>query len=219
MKPHRLLALAAILAFPALLQSGEPRSELFSSLRLVYEDDFGGGTIDPGHWQVRQGTTWAVKDGVLSGGPAPKEYQEKAIARNDAAHAGLKPVIWLEKVPERLVGVFRLRYDAADYHPRFPLIDVGHHIHTFTFGRDKTAFSLKKNEKTEILTKPLLPLNQWVDVVIELKPGVVVLKIDGIATRIEHEGITMAGQQQIDFKGVDHGAILIDRVALYEGIE
>jgi hypothetical protein len=28
----------------------------------------------------------------------------------------------------------------------------------------------------------------------------------------------MIGQQQIDFKGVDHGGILIDDVKVYEGV-
>lgn len=207
------------LAFASTLSAADYQPELFSSMKLVYEDDFSGGTIDTEHWQVRQGTTWTIQDGVLTGAPAPKEYQDKRVAANDTAHAGFKPVIWLEKVPEKLVATFRVRYDAADYHPRFPLIDVGHHIHTFIFGKEKTTFLLKKDVKTEALAKPLLPLNQWVDVVIELKPGVIVFKIDGVSTRVEDEGITMEGQQQIDFKGVDHGGILIDHVAIYEGIE
>lgn len=207
------------LALLSPLRAADYQPELFTSLKPVYEDDFSSGTIDTEHWQVRQGTTWSIKDGVLVGGPSPKEYQDQKVAAKDAAHAGFKPVIWLEKVPEKLVAIFRVRYDAADYHPKFPLIDVGHHIHTFIFGKEKTTFILKKNEKTEELAQPLLPLNQWADVVIELKPGVIVFKVDGVATRIEDERITMAGQQQIDFKGVDHGGIQIDRVAVYEGIE
>ncbi len=217
MKKPFFLLLALVLCSP--LTAAEPASELFTSLKLVYEDDFAAGTINTERWQVRQGTTWVVQDGVLTGSPSPKEVQEKAIAANDPAHGGFKPVIWLEKVPEKLVAVFRLRYDAADYHPKFPLIDVGHHIHTLIFAKEKTTFILKKNERTEALAKPLLPLNQWVDVVVELKPGVLVLKIDGVASRIEDERITMAGQQQIDFKGVDGGGIRIDRVAIYEGLE
>lgn len=218
MKPALLLSLAAVSGCSALV-ADEYRPELFASLKPVYEDDFAGGSIDAGHWQVRQGSTWTVKDGVLTGGPSPKEYQEKKIAEGDAAHAGLKPVIWLEKVPGNLVVRLRLRYDAANYHPRFPLIDVGHHVNTILFGKEKTTLVLKKDQKTVEAAAPLLALNQWADVAIELKKGSLVLVIDGRKTRFDDPLIDMAGQQQIDFKGVDGGGIQIDDVRVFEGIE
>lgn len=218
MKPALLLSLAAVSGCSALV-ADEYRPELFASLKPVYEDDFAGGAIDAGHWQVRQGSTWTVKDGVLTGGPSPKEYQEKKIAEGDAAHAGLKPVIWLEKVPENLVVRLRLRYDAANYHPRFPLVDVGHHVITILFGKEKTTLVLKKDQKTVEAAAPLLALNQWADVAIELKKGSLVLVIDGRRTRFDDPLIDMAGQQQIDFKGVDGGGIQIDDVRVFEGVE
>ncbi len=219
MKPALLLpALLALLV--GFAKAGDAlQAELFTSLKPVYADDFDGDTLDSDHWQVRQGTTWLVKDGILTGGPSPKDYQEKKIAAGDPSHAGLKPVIWLEKVPEKLVVHLRLRYDAGDYHPRFPLIDVGHHVHTLVFGRETTTLVLKKNEKTLKVNTPLLPLNQWADVTIELKKGLLLLRIDGKQTRFEDPLIDMAGQQQIDFKGVDHGGIQIDRVRVFEGVE
>lgn len=218
MKRVLFLFLAAVLA-GSFISAEEYRAELFSSMKPVYEDDFSTGTIDTGHWQVRQGSTWMVKEGVLTGGPSPKEYQEKKIAEGDPSHAGLKPVIWLEKVPENLVVQFRLRYDAADYHPKFPLIDVGHHINTIIFGKEKTTLVLKKDQKTVERPGPLLSLNQWAEVTIELKKGSLVLVIDGKKTRFDDPLIDMVGQQQIDFKGVDGGGILIDRVRVFEGIE
>jgi hypothetical protein len=67
--------------------------------------------------------------------------------------------------------------------------------------------------------KPLLPLNQWVDLTVELKKGVLLFVIDGKKMRFEDPLIDMTGQQQIDFKGIDLGGIQIDRVRIYEGIE
>ena len=47
------------------------------------------GTLNTNYWQVRQGTTWGVKDGALVGSPSPKEFQEQMIAKGDKAHAAL----------------------------------------------------------------------------------------------------------------------------------
>ncbi|MFN9917426.1 MAG: hypothetical protein ACK53L_32880, partial [Pirellulaceae bacterium] len=132
------------------LAGADPQPKLFASVTLRYQDDFSASQLDLNHWQVRQGTTWKVQDGVLVGSPSPKEYQEKKVAEGDKAHAGFKPVIWLEKVPENLLVQFRVRFDAKAYQPKFPLID-------------------------------------------------------------------MVGQQQIDFKGIDHGGIQIDDVKVFEG--
>lgn len=202
----------------SLLLAEDYKPELFQSLKLVYEDEFNQETLDTNHWQIRQGTTWVVQKGVLVGSPSPKEFQEKMVAKGDKAHAGYKPVIWLEKVPENLVVQFRVRFDAKNYVPKFPLIDVGHHVNTLIFSESHTTLILKKDQKTLKSEEPLFPLNQWVDMTIELKKGVLVLKINDKKTRFEDPLIDMVGQQQIDFKGCDHGGISIDSVKLYEGI-
>ena len=201
------------------LKGEEYKPVLFESTRLVYEDDFSSGSLNTQFWQIRQSSTWSVQDGVLIGGPSSKEFQAKKIAAGDKAHAGLKPVIWLEKVPENLVVHFRVRFDAEDYHPKFPLIDVGHHIHSVTFGKGTTKLTIKKDQKTFLLDNEYLPLNTWVDVTIELKPGAMLLQVNDKQTIWNDQLITMVDQQQIDFKGVDYGKIHIDDVKVYEGID
>lgn len=215
--PTGLIAAFGLLV--SFARADDYRPELFAFLKPVYADDFDGGTLDTEHWQIRQGTTWIVKDGLLTGGPSPKEFQEERIAANDLAHAGIKPVIWLEKVPENLVVQFRLRFDGKDYQAKFPLLDFGHHINTLLFSREATTLVVKKDQKIMPVQEPLLPLNQWVDLTVELKKGVLLLVIDGKKTRFEDPLIDMVGQQQIDFKGIDHGGIQIDRVRVYEGFE
>lgn len=211
--------IAAFILLVSLANADDYRSELFTSLKPVYAEDFDGGTLDTEHWQVRQGTTWIVKDGFLTGSPSPKEFQEERIAANDRAHAGFKPVIWLEKVPENLVAQFRLRFDGQDYQAKFPLLDFGHHINTLLFSRETTTLVVKKDQKIMPAKEPLLPLNQWVDLTVELRKGVLLLVIDGKKMRFEDPAIDMTGQQQIDFKGIDFGGIQIDRVRIYERIE
>ncbi|MBL9134169.1 MAG: hypothetical protein JNG86_23345 [Verrucomicrobiaceae bacterium] len=196
----RLLPLFLALALPA---AADYKPELFQSTTLVYADTFDGGTINPEFWEVRQNTTWAVKEGVLHGSESSKEFQEKKKASNDPSHAGLKPVIWLKKVPESFVCTMRVRYDAKAYQKGFPLLDLGHHIHTLSFGEKATTLTLKKDVEKLAVESPLLALNQWHDVAIELKKGVLLVTIDGKKHRFESANIDMAGQAQIDFKAVD----------------
>ncbi len=216
MKSRLLCILFAALA--ANLMAEEYKPELFRSLKLIYDEDFSKGVIDTNYWQVRQSTTWAVKDGVLVGGPSPKEIQDKKVAEGDKAHAGFKPVIWLEKVPENLVVRFKVRFDAKKYDAKFPLIDIGHHVNTLIFSEKETTLVLKKNQKTVKMPKPLLAINEWAEVVIELKKGNLLLKIGESTMNFSDPLIDMVDQQQIDFKGCDHGGILIDDVKIYEGI-
>lgn len=216
---HGYLLFGLLASLVSVSFANDYKPELFSSAKLLYQDDFSGGSIDTDHWQTRQGSTWVVKDGVLFGGPSPKEFQEKKVAAGDKAHAGFKPVMWLEKVPENLVVQFRLQYQGEDYHPKFPLIDVGHHVNTIIFGKDKTTLVLKKNKKTIEIPEQFLPLNEWVDVTLELKKGSLLLKVGDKKHLFEDPLIDMVDQQQIDFKNVDFGHTMIDDVKVSEGVE
>jgi hypothetical protein len=213
-----LLALVAVAA-PSFLRAATPdyKPELFTSLKPVYSDDFSSGKINTGFWEVRQNTTWAVKDRVLTGSPSSAEFQAKKKASADPSHAGLKPVIWLKRVPENFVVSMRVRYDAKAYQRGFPLLDLGHHTNTLTFSEQATTLTIKKNVETLTAPEPLFALNQWHDVVIELKNGAVLLSIDGKKHRFESKNIDMAGQAQIDFKAVDGGTCQIDDVRVWEG--
>lgn len=201
----------------ALTAASEIKSELFTSMRLVYEDTFDSGKLNTNFWEVRQNTMWTVKDGVLHGAESSKEFQAKKKASDDPSHAGLKPVIWLKKVPENFVCAMRVRYDAKTYQKGFPLFDLGHHIHTLTFSEKATTLTIKKNVQTLATPKLLFALNQWHDVVIELKKGTILLTIDGQKHRFDSPHIDMAGQAQIDFKAVDFGTCQIDQIRLWEG--
>ena len=211
------LVALALAVNPALrAASPEYQSELFKTVKLVYADDF-DGPLNTEFWEVRQSSTWAIKDGVLTGSPSSKEFQEKKKASADPSHAGLKPVIWLKKVPENFVCTMRVRYDAKAYQKGFPIFDLGHHTHTLVFGEKATTLTIKKDvEKLEV-EQPIFALNEWHDVIIELKKGTLLLKIDGKKHLFESKNIDMAGQAQIDFKAVDGGSCQIDHVRLWEG--
>jgi len=220
--PFSLIALAAVFgsfltSSDLLAEGADYQSELFKSTKLIYEDSF-DGELNPAFWEVRQSTTWEVKDGVLSGGPSSKEFQAKKLASDDPTHAGLKPVIFLKQVPENFVCTMRVRYDGEAYAKGFPLLDVGHHIHSLIFGEATTTLKIKKNVEVLTVEQPLLKLNQWHNVAIELKKGTLLLSIDGKKHRFESEHIDMKGHAQIDFKGLDFGGCQLDHVKLWEGL-
>lgn len=216
MKTHLLLlCLGLISAAPVL--AGDYQPELFTTTNLVYADSFDSGTLNTDFWEVRQSSTWVIKDGILSGSQSSKEFQDKMVAKGDKAHAGFKPVIWLKKVPETFVFTLRVRYDAKAYQKGFPLIDLGHHIHTLNFSEKATTLTIKKDVEKIAIEKPLFSLNQWHDVAIELKKGTLLLTIDGQKHRFESANIDMTGQAQIDFKAIDLGTCQIDDVKLWEG--
>ena len=206
------------LAFTSALRAEEYKPELFQSTKLVYADSFDSGTINTEFWEVRQNTTWAIKDGVLSGSESSAEFQAKKKASDDPSHAGLKPVMWLKKVPENFVCTMRVRYGAKAYQKGFPLLDIGHHIHTITFSEKATTLSIKKNVEVLPVESPLFSLNEWHNVAIELKKGTLILTIDGKKHRFDSANIDGTGQAQIDFKAVDFGTCEIDDVKLWEGL-
>ena len=218
--PRRFVALYILMSVPVIVSKAdtpEHKSELFQSLSLVYEDSFDGDAINADFWEVRQNTTWEIKDGALTGSPSSKESQAMKAASEDPSHAGLKPVMWLKQVPENFVCTMRVRYDAEAYQKGFPLIDIGHHIHTLIFSEEATTLAIKKNLESLPVEQPLFSLNEWHDVVIELKKGSLLLIIDGKKHLFESENIDMSGQAQIDFKAVDFGTCRIDDLRLWKG--
>ena len=143
--------------------------------------------------------------------------QAKKKASADPSHAGLKPVIWLKQVPENFVCTMRVRYDAKAYQKGFPLLDLGHHIHTLTFGEKETTLTIKKDVEKLPVATPLFALNRWHDVAIELKKGTILLTIDGKKHRFDSKNIDGTGNAQIDFKAVDFGTCQIDHIKVWEG--
>lgn len=217
--PSLLLSLSVLsFTFTSALRAEEYKPELFQSTKLVYADSFDSGTINTEFWEVRQNTTWAVKDGVLSGSESSAEFQAKKKASDDPSHAGLKPVMWLKQVPENFVCTMRVRYGAKAYQKGFPLLDIGHHIHTLSFSEKATTLTIKKNVEVLPVESPLFSLNEWHNVAIELKKGTLILTIDGKKHRFDSANIDGTGQAQIDFKAVDFGTCDIDDVKIWQGL-
>lgn len=214
----RLTLTFLLLAACTPLIASDYQPELYQKTELIYEDTFDSGQLNKDFWEVRQSTTWEVRDGVLHGAPSSKEFQAKKMTSAAPSHAGLKPVIWLTKLPENFVCTMRIRYDGKEFKKGFPLLDLGHHIHTLSFTEKATTLTIKKNIETQETQGPLFALNTWHDVALELKKGVIILNIDGKKHRFESPHIDMTGHSQIDFKGLDFGSCQIDHIRVWRGL-
>jgi hypothetical protein len=224
------LLAASVVMFSTMLprnvQAGDYKPELFKSMKLVYAEEFDkdGPHKNTKQWEIRQNTQWNVKDGVLTGEIATEEYQKKMQAIGDG-HDGTRPVIWIKPVPKAFVVQMRVRYNETSKkgRNRGSLLDLGHHVNSFIFGEEQTKLTLQKKKKIFIKDK-FFPLNQWNEVTIEIKEGVILIQVNERKEIIRDTLVTLKTDndddvQQIDFKGQDSGTVQIDWVRLYKGIE
>lgn len=216
------VALSLSLSKSACAQGYQP--ELFSAIELVYDEQFDkdGPLKNTSQWVIRQNTQWNVEDGVLTGGLASEKYQKKMQAIGDG-HDGTRTVIFLKPVPKAFVVQMRVRYNETGKkgRNRGSLLDLGHHVNSFIFGENETKLTLQKKKKISIKGK-FFPLNEWNDVTIEIKEGVILIQVNDRKEIIRDPLITLQTEnefQQIDFKGQDFGTVQIDWVKLYRGID
>ena len=207
---------------PAHVEGKDYDPQLFGEMRLIYDDSFDndGKHQHPEQWVIRQNTNWNVKDGILTGGLADVGYQKMMQAKNDG-HDGTRTVIFLKPVPKAFVIQMRVRYNETDKRgrDRGSLLDLGHHVNSFIFRENGGVLTLQKKKKIK-LSKSFFPLNQWNDVTIEIREGVILITVNGQSQLIEDSLITLKTDQdaqQIDFKGQDFGSVQLDWVKLYEG--
>lgn len=194
------------------------KPELFKSMELVYQDDFEkDGPFDKEHWEVRQSTTWTQKGGVLHGSQSSKEFQKKKLASSDPTHAGFRPVIFLKPVPKEFVVQLRLRYKGEFKRKnQTPLLDLGHHLQSFLFGKANVMLYLQK-EKRLPLKKTGNKVGNWMTITAEIKQGEMVMIIDDEKHVYKDALIDLKESLQVDFKGLDYGTVEIDWVKLYKG--
>ncbi len=201
------------------------KPELFKSIKLVYEDDFSkDGKPDPKQWKPQHNSSWVIKDNHLIGSPAPKEFQEEKLASGDAAHAGLKPVVFLKNIPENFVFQTRIKYEGEFVgNQRYQML-FGHHLQDVKFGKKDTVLTLHNDkEKVHFMEDVLVSPGKWVEITAELKDGHFILIVDGIKKTFEDPIISMSKSKdkkslQIDFKGLNHGEVVIDWVKVYKGV-
>ena len=213
----KLLSFLFLLSLSSNLYAEAPpfKSHLFKKGTLVYSDDF-NGELNRERWEPRT-KNWQVKDGMLIGAPDYKnaEEAEKALGRDH--HLGLGPVIRLNHLPENFVCHMRFKNEGEDYQAARPKLDIGHHINNLFFRQGGYSLKLSGGELLEDRQSGF-SLNEWVDLVIELREGKLLIKLNGHQRIIEHEQVSMKSRDEFTFKALDGpgSRLVIDYVRLWK---
>ena len=191
------------------------KSHLFEKGTLIYSDDF-DGAFDLDRWEPRSGTRWEVRDGTLIGRPSSGEFQEAHKDDSDD-HRGLGPVIRLNHLPERFVCRMRFKFEGEGYQAARPKLDIGHHINNLFFREGGYSLKLSGGERFEDRQSGFA-LNEWTDIVIELKEGKLLLELNGHQRLFEHEQVSMNGRKEFTFKALmsPSSRLVSDYVRLWE---
>jgi len=213
------LQLLLVIAISAELNADEPgfESELFENGKLVYADDF-DGELNRERWGAK-GTK--IEDGKLIIEPqfTSKEEAMKALKRDH--HLGLEPVGHLNKIPENFVCHLRYQFEKPELTPGRPSFQIGHHMISLGILEggghriklpDGPSFSEPDSE---------MALNEWIDLVIEYKPGKIRISVNGQGKTYEHEAVTIINEKdklgpRFTFKGGEDCRILFDSVRLWD---
>ena len=106
------LLLSAVLANLSLasLVAGDLEPLMSQPDKVVLREDFSKSKkLDKAVWRARQGTRWAMEDGVLRGRPSSPEYQARK-----ADHKGLEPRLSIPAAPQEFIIEFSIRIVGGD---------------------------------------------------------------------------------------------------------
>ncbi len=215
---NKLFSFLFLLGLSSNLYAEAPlfKSQLFESGTLVYADDF-DGELNRERWEPRSGTRWEVRDGVLVGRPSSSEFQE--LHKDDSDdHRGLGPVIRLNHIPENFVCHMRFKYEGEAYQAARPKLDIGHHINNLFFRKGGYSLKLSGGERFEDRQSGF-ELNEWTDIIIELKEGTLFIELNGHQRLFEHEQVSMNGREEFTFKALmsPRSRLVFDSVRLWKG--
>ena len=213
---NKLFSFLLLLSLSSNLCAEAPpfKPHLFEKGTLVYADDF-DGEFDLERWEPRSGTRWEVRDGMLIGRPSSSDFQEMHKDDSDD-HRGLGPVIRLNHLPENFVCHMRFKFKGEGYQAARPKLDIGHHINNLFFRKSGYSLKLSGGERFEDRQSGF-ELNEWTDLIIELKEGTLLLELNGHPRLIEYEQVSMKSRDEFTFKALDGASsrLVIDYVRLW----
>lgn len=168
--------------------------------------------LDKAIWQQRQGTRWAIEDGVLRGRESSAEYQA-----SKSHHRGFEPRISVPATPDEFAASFSVRFDGDEINTIVPFVEFGHHVCRVRFhakGLEVLAEgeSLIVAKTDEISYEP----GRWYQCLAEMKDGHFVMQIENGPTLYAfHESFEeppSSGGNGLGVAGPKHGTVELDNV-------
>jgi hypothetical protein len=208
-----LLALALALSIAS---AAELKPLLGQPDQAVLQDDFSKvGALDKKQWAARQGTQWAIEEGVLQGKPSAPEYQAK---RKD--HFGYEPRISAPITPPHFIAQFSVRFNGGSETAIAPFIELGHHVCRLHLSKSGVEM-LVDHESVKVAESKELKLEseKWYHVLAEMKGDEVVVQFaDGPTLYARHAGFTKPAEgtaNGLGIAGPKGGSVEIDNVTLW----
>lgn len=209
-------SLIALFAALSSVSAADLKPLLAQPDQAVLQDDFSKpGALNKQHWGARQGTQWAVEDGVLRGRPSTPEFQAK---KKD--HFGYEPRISAPVTPPQFIAQFSVRFSGGSETAIVPFLEFGHHVCRLRLSKDGAELlvdgeSLKVAESKELKYEP----GRWYHVLAEMKGEEFVIQFaDGPVLYAKHTGFSKPpekGGNGVGIAGPKDGMVEVDHVTLW----
>lgn len=162
--------------------------------KVVLNDDFSKPRpLQKSKWQPRQGTRWAIEDGVLRGKQSSPEYQAKR-----EHHYGYEARLSIPVTPQDFAAKFSVRFIGGTETGIAPFIEFGHHVCRVRFSKHG-AWLLSDGETMRLAEAKKFKWQpgKWYHVLAERKGSEFVMQIAN--------GPTLYGQRDSFAKKVSSG--------------
>ena len=183
--------------------------------KVVLQDDFSKEKpLKKDVWLARQGTRWAIEDGVLRGRESSPEFQAK---RKD--HFGYEPRLSIPVTPAEFVTEFSFRFIGGDETAIVPFVEFGHHVCRVRFSKDGASLlsdgeTMKLAEANDFVWKS----GKWYHALAEMKNGEFVVQIaDGPTLYSQRDSFAKtpaSGGNGFGIAGPKHGVVEIDNMKI-----
>lgn len=171
MKTNTLLPASLILltgcAFALAAEPTALRPLLAIPDKVLLQDDYTTAKPLPkGVYAKRQGTQWAIEDGVLRGQPSTPEFQAK-----QKDHSGYEPRLSIPACPQDFIIQFDVRFLGGQPTGLTPHIEIGHHMARLTWANGGEAKLTADHESILLANAPGFKIepDRWYRALAEIK--------------------------------------------------
>jgi hypothetical protein len=212
----RPVVLLALLAVAPLLHATDfpPLTPLLAIPdQVVLRDDY--ATPKPlvkGVYTRRQGTRWAIEDGVLRGRPSPAEYQAK---KKD--HFGYEPRLSIPACPQEFAIRFDVRFVGGEASPIVPFVEFGHHVARVAWPSGGGAKLVADGETVQLAAAPDFKLEsgRWYRALAEIKGEEFVIQFAGGPTLYGRHPSFAGKKDGFGVTGNKGGTVELDNVTVW----
>ena len=183
---------------------------------LVIQADFDGPMDLPKQtWLQRQGTRWAVEDGVLRGRESSKAYQAKR-----EHHYGYEPRLSVPATPPEFVCKFSFQFLDGKETAIVPFVEFGHHVCRVRFSKDGTTL-LSDGETMKLAEDKrfVLKAGKWYHALAEMKGNEFVIQFAGgptfYAIRDSFAQPPGSGGNGFGIAGPRHGTVELENLSIW----